>query len=152
MDQLTELLSELQSKIPKAEIINNKVSSASAGWHIEHILLSLNFITDGLKKSDPKEYKWKFSFPRILVFTLKKIPRGRGKSPEIVQPKNNITADSLRQKLMDTSEKIKELDHLKPDSFIRHPYFGDLNLKKTKKFLLIHTRHHIDIINDILKN
>jgi len=43
------------------------------------------------------------------------------------------------------------LDSLKPGNFVIHPMFGHLNLKATKKMLKLHTRHHIDIINDIIK-
>lgn len=35
--------------------------------------------------------------------------------------------------------------------FFKHPYFGNLNVKDAIKMLKLHTRHHIDIINDIIK-
>ena len=151
MHKLIELINDLESRIQEAELINETVSGSSVGWHIEHALLSINFIIDELKNSNPEDYIRNFSLPRILVFTMNKIPRGRGKAPEIVQPKNNITADALKKQLKTASGKIKELEFLKPENYIKHPYFGDLNLKLAKKFLLIHTRHHIDIIKDIIK-
>lgn len=142
----------LQNKIPQLEFINQRVSTASVGWHIEHSLLTINLIIETLQKSNPKDYEWKFNFPRLLVFTMNKIPRGKAKSPDIVQPKDDISIDSLKNKIDVTSKKINELNQLNSNHFFMHPYFGKLNLEPTIKFLEINTKHHLDIINEIVKS
>jgi hypothetical protein len=152
MDKLSELLNELESKIPKQELINQTISKSSVGWHIEHTLLTINLIIRALKKSNQNDYKWKFNFPRVLVFSMNNIPRGGAKSPKAVQPKNNFNTESLKNHINIATERIKELSSLKKDNFFEHPVFGNLNLKPTIKFLEIHTNHHIKIINDIIKN
>jgi hypothetical protein len=58
MDKLSKRLNELESKILNSESLNLAISKSSVGWHIEHALLTINFIIDGLKKSDPNEYRW----------------------------------------------------------------------------------------------
>ena len=151
MDKLSNCLNELESKISNSETLNLAISKSTVGWHIEHTLLTINVIIDRLKNSDPNNYTWKFNFPKILVFTINKIPRGRAQSPGPVQPKNNFTMVTLMSHLDSTKRKLAELQILKPNNYIEHPVFGKLKLKHTIKFLEIHTQHHIHIINDILK-
>ena len=150
MKNLIYLITELENKIPKQEFINEAISQTSVGWHIEHTLLTINLIIDQLKKSDPKDYKWKFSFGRILVFTINKIPRGVAKAPNTVIPKNDFTAGTLMKHALVVKEKLKDLQTLNPNNYFEHPYFGKLNLNPAIKFLKLHTKHHIEIINDII--
>lgn len=150
MKKLEELIKDLENKVPKQELINQMVSTSSVGWHIEHTLLTVNLIIEAVKNSNPKDYQWTFNFPRLYVFTMKKIPRGRAQSPASVKPTNNFNIETLENHIYFSKEKLKELDTLKPNNYFEHPFFGKLNLKPTKKFLEIHTNHHIDIINDII--
>lgn len=152
MKKLEELIKELENKVPKQELINQMISTSSVGWHIEHTLLTVNLIIERLKNSNPKDYKWTLNFPRLYVFTIKKIPRGRAQSPASVEPRNNFNIETLENHIYLSKEKLKELRTLKSNNYFEHPFFGKLNLKTTMKFLEIHTNHHIDIINDIIKN
>ena len=151
MEKLKMLLEELESKIESFEMINPAVSTSSVGWHIEHSFLVINVIIDGLKKSNPNDYRWKFNLKRLYVYTINKILRGGSKAPKRVQPQNNFSQESLKNHFLITSDKLKELSNLNPDNYIEHPVLGKLNAKPAIKFLFIHTRHHIDIINDIIK-
>ncbi len=151
MDKLLNCLNELESKISNSESLNAAISKSPVGWHIEHTLLTINVILERLKNSDPDAYRWKFNLPKMLVFTLNKIPRGRAQSPGTVQPKDNFSMETLKHHLDSTKRKLAELQNLKPTNYIEHPFFGKLKLKHTIKFLEIHTKHHIHIINDILK-
>jgi hypothetical protein len=47
--------------------------------------------------------------------------------------------------------RLPVLDTLHPNNYFKHPLFGNLNIKSTIKMLVLHTRHHIGIINDIMK-
>ena len=151
MHQLEALIGQLENKIPKLEIVNQQISQGSVGWHIEHTLLVINSVIENLQKSNPGDYQWKFNFIRTLVLTMRKIPRGRAQSPKSVQPKTNFNTETLKTHVAVTMEKIKALESLQRNHFFEHPFFGKLNLKPTIKFLLIHTKHHIHIINDILE-
>ena len=151
MNNLDKLLNQLESKISFCESSNQDISQANVAWHIEHTLLTLNGITDFLIKSDPKDYKWKFNFIRIVVLTMKRIPRGRAKAPNVVQPQGNTYKNTLVTHLSMTRNKIKELEFLSKDKYFPHPFFGKIKLQQTTNFLEIHTKHHIDIIEDIIK-
>lgn len=146
-----KLLEHLQAVIPKQEIINQQISKASVGWHIEHSLLTINLIIENLQNSDPQKYRWKFNFIRTLIYTINKIPRGKAQSPKAVRPKTICSSEALQIHIDLTKEKMKVLQSLNRNNYFEHPFFGKLNLKPAIKFLGLHTKHHLHIISDILK-
>ena len=151
MDKLNGYLGDIGNKIPKQGLSKNSVSKGSVGWHIEHILLTIEVVIEALKRPKHGNYKWKFSLVKMLVFATKTIPRGKAQSPAAVVPKGNMDNQSLKAHLDLTIEKIKELDNQNTHCYFNHPFFGDLKLKQAIAFLEIHTHHHIKIMNDILK-
>ncbi|WP_395044738.1 hypothetical protein [Flavobacterium sp.] len=151
MRKLNQLLSELENNIPNLEKSNLAISKANVGWQIDHCLIVLSRITSALEKSNPEEFKPKFNFKRFMVFTTNTIPRGKAKAPEVVMPVGEITENSLREKLEKVKAKVLKMETFHKNSFFAHPYFNDLNVKQTQKFLILHTTHHIKIIRDIVK-
>ncbi len=149
-NQLEIVLQKFETTIPQATVANEAVSKASVGWHIAHSLITINLIIEGLKKSKPELYSWSFSFKRMVVYALNKIPRGKGRAPKAVQPIAELTVENLQEKLLETKQKLTALKVLDSNAYFEHPYFGKLNLKPTLKFLIIHTKHHQQIIEDIL--
>lgn len=153
MTKLPSLLEQLELHIDDYEKVNLSISKSSVGWHIEHSFLVLCAVCDNMKKSNPSNYKWRFNFNRFLVQTiLKKIPRGRGRAPKSVQPFEEITLEALKKKLEKVRNNVTELQLLEANNYFTHPYFGKLNLKDTIHFLELHTKHHLKIIEDILKD
>ncbi|MDX1905055.1 MAG: DUF1569 domain-containing protein [Thermonemataceae bacterium] len=150
MKKLEELLKDLENYIPLLEKSKPTVSNGSVAWHIEHSLLVVTQIVEAVKTSKPETFSNKFNFSRLMVFTLKKIPRGKAKAPKVVLPTEHITSESLREHLGKALEKIKILPTLPPKSYFTHPVFGNLDVKNTEKMLAIHTKHHTDIIKDII--
>ena len=151
MTTLSTLINELETKIPHSEKSNSAISKSPVGWHIQHSLLAALQIINAVEKSNPADYKYKFSLPKFLVYTLNKIPRGKAKAPESVRPKETFNTDDLRKDIQLLKNRLAILDTLQPANFFKHPYFGNLNLKATVKMLQLHTKHHLDIINDIIR-
>lgn len=151
MKKLNKLFIALEKNISKREVLNTAISKSNVGWHIEHILLTINRIIEGVKSSNPSNYKWSFSMSRIIVFTINKIPRGRARSPKVVTPKV-YDEDTIKEHFEATRIKIQELTAVSEDSYFKHPFFGDLKLNKAIKFIELHTNHHLKIINDILES
>ncbi|HEU4791105.1 MAG TPA: DUF1569 domain-containing protein [Flavobacterium sp.] len=152
MEELKKLLIELENKIPNQELINPLVSKSSVGWHIEHSLLTMNLVLESIQKSNPDNYKRTFNFNRFLVFTLNKIPRGKVKAPKMVRPQEDFTTDSLKSHLEKVKSNLEKLDTLSANNYFEHPFMGQLNLKPTIRFIKIHTRHHINIIKEIIES
>ena len=151
MQKLTNLLVELENAIPHLEKTNPAISKASIGWQIDHCLLVLSRIISALENSNPAEFKSKFNMKRFLVFTTNTIPRGKAKAPDVVLPTGEMSIKSLTENLEKVKNKIARIETLHKNNFFAHPYFDDLNVKQTQKFLVIHTTHHLKIIRDILK-
>jgi len=151
MQNLDFLVSQLESKIAQFETSNLNVSNGSVGWHIEHSLKTIDQIITACKNSNPANYQWHFNFKRFLILTIaKKIPRGKAKAPKIVRPEGDINQETLILSLAKMKENISGWKDLDKNSYFPHPYFGNLNKKETESFLVLHTKHHLMIINDIL--
>lgn len=149
---LNKILHHLEQKISPTDITNLKISSKGVHWHIDHSLKVINGVVISLKKSNPENYKWKFNFIRTFILVKGSIPRGKGKAPKSVVNDSTIVLVDIEHQLNEAKKLILELDSLPKKSNFNHPYFGVLNLRMTKLFLKIHTRHHLKIISDILNN
>ena len=153
MQNLQNLISQLESKISQFETTNHAVSVGSVGWHIEHSLKTIDQIVTTCKNSNPKEYQWHFNFKRFLFLSIaKKFPRGKARAPKIVRPEGEINPETLALSLSKVRENIKNWESLDKNVHFPHPFFGVLNKKETEIFLVLHTKHHKMIINDILKS
>ena len=150
MQKLLNLVDELASYIPQLEARNETVSSSTVGWQIEHSLLVISSVIEGVKRSDPSKYKWSFRPFKYLIFWRGKIPRGKSRAPKFVVP-DTFTSESLLNHIASCRAKINEFESVGAGHYFSHPYFGDTKKKDVIPFLELHTDHHLKIIKDILK-
>ena len=150
MQTLSELLSQLESKIDAFETTNTKVSTSTIGWQIDHSLKVINGIISQLKVSELRKLPLRFNFAKTIIFITKTIPRGKAKAPKSVQSYDKIEKIDLRNQIELAQKLIIEFEELDNKCNFKHPYFGQLNKIETLKFLKIHTNHHLKIMNDIL--
>ncbi len=152
MQKLEHLINQLESNISQFESTNLAVSGGSIGWHIEHSLKTIDQIITACKNSNPSNYQWQFNFKRFLILSvLKKIPRGKAKAPNIVRPEGEILPETLGMSLSKVKENLKNWEILDKNAHFPHPFFGMLTKKETENFLALHTKHHLMIMNDILR-
>ena len=144
-------LEDLRTSVASAAALRvPAVSEWSIGMHVHHCCLGMIEICHSLIASTPPPPRSGFSLKRSLVFFSGRIPRGRFRSPDIVVPKEDISPAELRT-LLDQSERIlAEVDDLDPKTWFRHPAFGVLDRDKTLRLILIHNRHHLRTISDIV--
>lgn len=140
-----------EKQVENFEKQNTTISQGSVGWHISHCCLVFVTIVNVVAASNPQDYSAKFNWKKNIVFLTNKIPRGKAKAPERVTPREVPTKESLLQQIREVKQKLQLLDGLHTNAYFPHPYFGNLNLKETKRFLNLHNNHHSKIINDILK-
>ena len=150
VSMFTKLLKELEASLHHAKKNAPAVSHRGVDWHLDHTLKIINSICETLKKSNPDEFKPKFSLMKSFILFTGYIPRGKGKSPAPFNNKGTIDEENLKVLLQEAKESLESLDDLPQNSHFPHPYFGSLNLKQAKKFIAIHSNHHLKIIKDIV--
>lgn len=150
MKKLIKQIQQLESYLSFYNTVNPAVSSASIGWHIEHSLLVIKQITATVAQSDPALFESKFNFMRSWVFLLNYIPRGKAKAPNSVLPGEGLDSNKLEESIAHTYQALNYLKDCQSNQYFMHPYFGALNQEQTIRFLAIHTKHHIKIMQDIL--
>ncbi|MBK8601314.1 MAG: DinB family protein [Flavobacterium sp.] len=152
MEALIHLVNKLENNIDSKDVFNSQVSQVNVSWHLAHSLKVLHNISKVLQSSNPDDYRWRFNSNRSFVYFINFIPRGKGKAPKAVMPAEDISKEELHKDIATVRQLLNELQHLDAKSNFTHPYFGQLNLKQTKKFLAIHTKHHLKIIDDIIRS
>ena len=152
MEQLSLILNELELHIANKDKINLAISTSTVGWQINHCLLVINGVIKQLEQSEPQNFVSKFNFKRWLIFTTSRIPRGKANAPKHVNPQVEATTFELTEKINLAKKNCALLSSLQKNQFFKHPFFGDLNVNQTIKFLNVHTFHHLKIIRDLVKN
>lgn len=151
MKNINDQLQKIESLLPKIDVMNEKVSKASVGWHLEHLLLILNSSLKGLTMTNPKDYKPKFGLKKFVFLNFGLIPRGKIRAPKQFFPLEVPTQESILKLINLAKERLEAAKNLPEKSFITHPFLGDFDKKTTLKFLWLHTNHHLKITDDILK-
>lgn len=149
--KLYKLLNQIEEYIPFHEKISPSISKSNVGWQLDHSLKVINGVCTIMIKTNPDKYKKDFNLWRFVLFTLCYIPRGRAKAPKVVLPPEIISQEDLLKQLQAARTHIKQLMPLPETSHFIHHVFGMLSKKQTLRFLEVHTKHHLKIVNDILK-
>jgi hypothetical protein len=150
MKNIALLLNDLESKTPHKDVLNIEISKSNVAWHIDHSIKVINSVISVLKKSETN-YRWNLNLKRTYFLIVKRIPRGKAKAPKFVQSFEEITIKDIERQLKTAHFLLLELETMDPKTNFTHPFIGNLNLKQALLFLEIHTKHHIKIINDIIK-
>lgn len=148
---LEKEIARLEAYIPQAQLADQKISREGIGWHIHHSLKVIHSVLKTLETSDPAKYRPKFNLSREIFLNLGWFPRGSAKAPKVALPPEIITTEGIMEELEAVRERLYVLESYPENSYFRHPYFGHLNIAKSKHFLAVHTRHHLKIIADIAK-
>ncbi len=151
MEKIANQLEELEAFIPEYQRLNSKISSSTVGWQIDHSLRVINNVLKVMATSDPSLYRSSFNWRKIVIFFLKKIPRGKVRVPQNLMVPDEFTEEILLDALQLAKQNVALLNNLHPNCYFEHPFFGQVNVKETFSFFVIHTEHHLKIIRDILR-
>lgn len=126
-----------------------EVSGGSVEWHLSHVLLVAKLMLQKLNSSDPAQYNPDINLNRSWYLFTGSLPRGKAKAPKSVDPITFDEPPSSEKLLAEVEELLKQEVH--PKQYVKHPYFGILKRNLTYRFLSIHTKHHLKIVNEILE-
>ena len=148
---IKSLLNQLAEFLPDAAKIDTSVSNGSIGWHIEHLALSTRNIILALKAPKESPIQKSFNIKRIWVLGIGKIPRGKGKAPapSVPKPETQQDIEHLSKSIQKAKLAVQNLENLPKDAYFPHPIFGHLDCKQSERFIEVHLRHHIRIIEEI---
>ena len=144
-------INTLDTHIANHKLSHPKTSKSNIAWHIDHSLKVINNVSAATQTSNPDLFKNNFSILGKVFFTLGFFPRGKAKAPKHVLPPEVITKADLIQQITLAKSNIDTLSNLDKNAYFKHPLFGHINTKRVPKFLVMHSNHHLKIINDILK-
>jgi hypothetical protein len=147
---MNKQIEELKSYISQTEVLNDKVSLGKVGWHIHHCFGVMNWTGLALMRSKPEDFKPSFNLKRTYVFTIGKFPRGKIKVPRNSVQSPDVTLELIEKEIKTTERILEKMNTLPKNSFMKHPIFGEINLKQSNRFLSVHNEHHLKIIRDIL--
>ncbi len=146
---LQRLLLEVEKQIPGFDRSRPGVSAGSIGWHLDHLMLTVELTLLKMTESSPEAYRREYGFWRAVCIGLGWLPRGRAKAPKIVTPVSLKEASALEEQLSQVREQLQKAALLHPKQYMQHPFFGKLKRDTAFRFLEIHTRHHLQIIKEI---
>ena len=144
-------IEDLRAAVPHGSEARPLVSAWSVGMHVHHCCLSMIGISRTLQKSTPPRPRATPSLQRSVVLKLGYIPRGRAKSPSPVIPNPSVTPDELLELLDESVVHVRDAHTLARDRWFVHPLLGLMDRDAALKFVLVHNRHHLRIVADILR-
>jgi hypothetical protein len=134
------------------------VSAWSSEQHLAHIALANELVLRNLRNlaagSGLLVTRGAESNPRALaVLAEGRLPRGQAQSPRMVRPPERVERALLEQWLADGRTALAALDPrtLLPNELkIPHQLLGPLDAPQWARFAVVHTRHHLVIVREIL--
>jgi hypothetical protein len=135
------------------------VSAWSSEQHLAHVALANELVLRNLKSISIGKglllVRGAEADSRALaVLAEGRIPRGRAQSPRIVRPPERIERALLAQWLADARSALAEFDPhaLRPgDPKVPHQLLGPLDGPQWARFAVVHTRHHLAILREVLR-
>ena len=132
------------------DLRNDEISGQDVRWHLDHLFRVVIGVSSVLKTSNPQDYRININPGRSYVFINGKIPRGRGKAPDSVKPNDTLSDEDLMHQYILAKKIYTETQTLPAKCNFSHYVFGMMNLRQSRRFIRIHTQHHLEIINEII--
>lgn len=151
-DRVADLLRDPDTLATRAP----EVSGWSVAQQVEHLLNVDHAVLDGIDRLlEGDGEKGRPKLPGWFTLLSRRIPRGRAQAPEAVQPRD-VDVETLTERAAENRRRVEEYqERIRELARIRltrpHPVLGDFDARRWILFLDIHERHHLAIVDDILR-
>lgn len=133
---------------------NERVSTWCLAEQIDHCTKVTASVVEVLADPNAPALPHGVNFLGRLVLLLGWIPRGVGKTPKRLTgtPASASDLDAGLARLVEAFDALP-FERLRSSRvpIIRHPKFGGLTPPQALRFLVVHTHHHLKIVDDILR-
>ena len=129
------------------------VSGWSVGMHIHHSAKALIGVSDAIASCTTPCPPIPSDSMGAQILAAGAIPRGVAESPAAAVPDPSVAGsrEALKQVVDHAKARVDNAANAASDAWFEHPILGLLNADGAKQFLVIHTNHHLGIINDIVR-
>lgn len=167
--RLREALGALGGRVagPEADwrLRQPSVSSWSVAQQVDHTLRAArsmlaaagSLAPEGAASAEARAARARLNMPGRMVLWLGRIPRGRGRAPPEVLPGDDPTREAsgallveVRTRLEALVPRLQDLAHW--PGALPHPALGRFAARHWMRFARIHTRHHLALVDDILRS
>lgn len=153
VDRLSELAGQTDERLFRRV---ERVSAWSVADHVDHLAKSNAAMADAIRKliaPGSSEVDRGLTLVGRAVLLSGWIPRGAGKAPESTRPQVE-SSDELRRGVGESRQAVLDLESALPAieaarGRIDHFAFGGLTARQWLRVMVIHTRHHLKIIESI---
>jgi hypothetical protein len=160
--ELAELQAEMRALLTSPPALLGLVRPARSGWsaeqHLAHVALANELVLKNLASlaSTKGLLLVRGGEPHPLARELLRagrLPRGEAQAPRMVRPPERVERALLEQWLEDGERARAALDptRLAPGEHkIPHQLLGPLDAPEWARFAVVHTRHHLLIVRELL--
>ena len=145
-------LLDLEAWLDRPDVQAPGVSAWSAHRQVEHTVLVADRLLDlvaRLDRGEAGESGGRLRWPGRIVLALGRIPRGRGQAPEDLRPQATPDVEAVRARLASVRTRLDAPRPRRRTPRAPHPHLGALDARQWRRFVDIHTRHHLAILRDI---
>lgn len=147
---LEDQIQRFEELLNAPDQVNPAISASGIYWHIDHCLRVIMGVSLQIQRSKAEDYSWSFNIARTITLIRGDFPRGRAEAPKRVVNPGEVHKDEILKLIQKAKTHLKAFDGLHAKQHFDHHLFGKLKKSKAKKFLRIHTHHHLLIIDDII--
>jgi hypothetical protein len=133
---------------------NERVSAWCLAEQIDHVTKVTASVVEVLADANAPPLSRGLNFVGRLLLLSGWIPRGVGKSPRRLTgtPVPTPDLDAALARLVAAFDALP-FERLRASRvpIVRHPKFGGLTPPQALRFLVVHTKHHLKIVDEILR-
>lgn len=136
---------EIDMLVSRVSTLNKSLKPAWGNLTVAGMLYHCNIVTHLIITSDKsRKPTFKERLLKPVFYILKKLPKNFKSSNQLISSNpENLNFEEERDKFIEKLLLLKNNTALKGV----HPFFGPFNTNQWRKFLLLHTKHHLKQFN-----